>query len=148
METTLDLFKNATIKTFSHDSIIVNEGVIGKNLYILIDGNIEITKNDIFIAKIADKGAFIGEVSLLLGLPYSATCRSIGESKAYELEITPDFLERNPRLLLTIAKELAAKLNKANSFFAASIEMQAKYNEAELRRQAEKFSSIVAEMYR
>ena len=83
-------------------------------MYILIDGKIKVTKNNKSIANITETGSSIGELSFLLNLPYSATCRSVGETKVIAINLTEDFFENNPSFLLYIAKDLATKLIAAN----------------------------------
>lgn len=126
MEISINILKKSSLKTYSHDSVIIEEGVSGGHIYILIDGKIQVTKNNTFITHITQGGSIIGEVSLLLGCPYLATCRSIGETNLYEVQITTKFLEENPNLLLMIAKELAEKLKKATTELAAHSEIEPK----------------------
>ena len=102
------------VKTYANNSILFREDEIGSYIYILVEGKVEITKKNKIIANISETGSTIGEVSLLLGLPYSATCKSIGETKVVEINFNEGFFEENPYLLLHVARDLAEKLITAN----------------------------------
>jgi CRP-like cAMP-binding protein len=110
----LPIINGGEIKTLADDSILFAEGEIGSRMYILIDGKIKISKKNKFIAYISEAGSTIGELSLLTGLSYSATCRSVGQSQVIEVQIDDGFFEKNPNFLLHIAKDLAQKLIKSN----------------------------------
>ena len=114
MTTDLPVINGGEIKIYSHDSLLFKEGEIGHYMYILIDGKIKVTKNNKAIANITEIGSSVGELSFLLNLPYSATCRSVGETKVIAINLTEDFFENNPSFLLYIAKDLATKLIAAN----------------------------------
>ncbi len=147
MEIAIDILNKGSSKTYSHGSIVINEGVLGSHIYILIDGKIEVTKNDKFIAHINDGGSVLGEISLLLGLPYTATCRSIGETHLYAIQITPRFLEDNPKLLLMIARDLARKLHKATSSLSRTDNIQSEADQTHLAKKIEDIYAIIAELY-
>lgn len=147
MEIAINLLNKGSSKTYPHDSIIINEGVLGKQIYILIDGKIEVTKNNKFITHINDGGSILGEISMLLGLPYTATCRSVGETHLYEIEITPRFLEDNPKLLLMIARDLARKLHKATSALASSNNDLSNTDQQFSGKKIEDIYAIIAELY-
>lgn len=83
-------------------------------MYILVNGKIRVSKKNKFISYITEIGSTIGELSLLTGLPYSATCRTVGQTQVIEIALEDGFFEKNPNFLLHIAKDLAQKLIKAN----------------------------------
>jgi CRP-like cAMP-binding protein len=110
----LPIINGGEIKTLANNSILFKEDEIGDRMYILISGEIKVTKQNKFIARITEMGSTIGELSLLTGCPYSATCISVGKIQVIEIELNDGFFERNPNFLLHIAKDLAGKLIKAN----------------------------------
>jgi len=114
MTSDLPIINGGEIKTFTHDSVFFKEDEIGHCMYILIHGKIKVTKNNKVIANLTEMGSTIGELSLLLDLPYTATCRSIGETKVIAINLNEEFFETNPNFLLYIAKNLATKLIAAN----------------------------------
>lgn len=147
METAIEFCKGSTLKVFSHDEPILQEGSVGQFLYVLLDGKINVSKNDLFVTDLSNRGAILGEMALLLGLPYSATCKSVGTSKLYEVQINSAFIDKNPQFLFFIARDLASKLNKATICLTASLERKTAYDPIEFRRQTEHFNSILAEIY-
>ena len=64
--------------------VLFAEGTPATNFYILLAGDLQITRNmngqDMVIADHADPGSFTGEVPLLTGTPYVATARALCET--------------------------------------------------------------------
>lgn len=105
-------------KVYQKDETIFSEGDIGKAIFIIAAGSVEITK------KISEKeekilitlstGDFFGEMALLEELPRSATARTMEETEIYIIyKVNFDSLiEKYPQVGLKITKNLAAILSK------------------------------------
>jgi CRP/FNR family transcriptional regulator, cyclic AMP receptor protein len=70
------------------------------------------------VATVAEPGAVLGEMSVLLGEPHTATVRAAAQSIIYELDDASAFLNEQPAVALLIARLLAQRLNIANSYLA------------------------------
>lgn len=97
---------------------VVREGEQGPGLWILVSGSLKVFKSGVEINSIARPGAAVGEISLLLDAPYSATVQA---SEPCVLRYAADgraFLASNPRITEIIAVELAERLHYVTSYLA------------------------------
>ena len=99
-------------------SLVVQEGGRTGHLYVLIEGRIEVIKGDTVVAAITEPGAVLGEMSVLLDQPHTATVRAAVDSAIYEIDDAASFLRQQPGVALLIAGMLAQRLNAANTYLA------------------------------
>lgn len=97
---------------------VVREGESGPGLWILVSGSLTVIKSDVEINSIARPGAAIGEISLLLDAPYSATVRASTPCVLRHAADGRAFLAGNPRITELIAIELAERLHYVTSYLA------------------------------
>ncbi len=111
-----------TIKSFSAQELILKEGVRNQSLYVILDGNLEVScksskKDHQLPITILNAGDFFGEFSLLTGEAASATLKALSNGWIACLERQevnhlaahfPDFLSR----ILTSYKERKLNLMK------------------------------------
>jgi CRP-like cAMP-binding protein len=83
-----------------------------------MSGKLEVLKGEMVVATIAEPGAVLGEMSVLLGLPHTATVRACSDTVVYEFADAASLLKREPEVALLIARMLAQRLNAANTYLA------------------------------
>ena len=98
--------------------LVLQEGGRTGHLYVLIEGRLEVIKGDTVVAAITDPGAVLGEMSVLLDQPHTATVRAAADSIVYEFDDAAAFLRDQPQVSLLIARLLAQRLNVANTYLA------------------------------
>jgi CRP/FNR family cyclic AMP-dependent transcriptional regulator len=94
--------------------LVVQEGGRTGRLYVLIEGRLEVIKGDTVVAAITEPGAVLGEMSVLLDQPHTATVRAAADSVICEIDDAASFLHQQPGVALLIARMLAQRLNAAN----------------------------------
>src|SRR6266852_34936 len=99
-------------------TLIIHEGGTTGHLYVLIEGRLEVVKGDTVVAIITEPGAVLGEMSVLLDQPHTATVRAASDSAIYEIDDAASFLRQQPEVALLIARMLAQRLNVANTYLA------------------------------
>src|SRR5229473_4661744 len=99
-------------------ALIIHEGDTTGHLYILIEGRLEVLKGDTVVACITEPGAVLGEMSVLLDQPHTATVRAASDSIIYEFGDAASFLRDQPAVALLIARLLAQRLNVATTYLA------------------------------
>ena len=99
-------------------SEVLHEGGRTGHLYVLIEGRLEVIKGDAVVASIAEPGAVLGEMSVLLDMPHTATVRAAQDSVIYEIDDAASFLRQQPAVALIIARMLAQRLNVATTYLA------------------------------
>ncbi|MCA1364727.1 cyclic nucleotide-binding domain-containing protein [Bradyrhizobium sp. IC3069] len=118
MRAVLDYCTGGTERQLAAGTIIVAEGGTSGHLYVLMQGRLEVLKGEMVVATVTEPGAVLGEMSVLLGQPHTATVRACSDAIVYEFEDAAAFLEREPGVALLIAKMLAQRLNVANTYLA------------------------------
>jgi CRP/FNR family cyclic AMP-dependent transcriptional regulator len=97
---------------------VLHEGGRTGHLFVLIEGRLEVVKGDTVVASISEPGAVLGEMSVLLDMPHTATVRAARDSAIYEIDDAASFLRQQPFVALIIARMLAQRLNVANTYLA------------------------------
>ena len=84
MRAVLDYCTGGIPRTVSAGTLIIHEGGTTGHLYVLIEGRLDVIKGDTVVASIAEPGAVVGEMSVLLDQPHTATVRAAADSAIYE----------------------------------------------------------------
>ena len=118
MREILDYCAGGVQRDVSAGAFVVHEGHTTGHLYVLIEGRLEVVKGDTVVASIVEPGAVLGEMSVLLDTPHTATVRAAADSAIYEIDDAASFLRQQPFVALIIARMLAQRLNAANTYLA------------------------------
>ena len=97
---------------------VLREGGRTGHLYVLIQGRLEVIKGDSVVANVTEPGAVLGEMSVLLDTPHTATVRAAQDSAIYVIDDAAAFLRKQPAAAILIARMLAQRLNVANTYLA------------------------------
>ena len=112
------------VREAASGEVLREDGERGDTLMVVLDGRVEVVKGDRHghqhVLVTLERGAILGELSLLSGAPATATLRCGGPCRLFELD--RDHFERllsagdraANRLLLAIARELATRLKRMN----------------------------------
>ena len=101
---------------FNKDDVIIEEGSLSNDAYIIESGSVEVSKilpdGKIQIITKLDKNDIFGEMGLIDQLPRSATVRALEDCSVSVM--TPDdfnsIAKKNPKALMPILKVLAKRL--------------------------------------
>lgn len=115
-----------TVRVAAGD-LVMEEGTVGDGLYVLLSGELEVTKKesgvDVVLA-VYGPGVFFGEMSLVEGVPRTASIRAVSDSVL--LVIPPEefgfMLRSSPDAALTIVRTVLNRLRSTE----ASMVQQAK----------------------
>ena len=118
MREVLDYCTGGIRRDVSAGTLLIREGGTTGHLYVLIEGRLEVIKGDTVVASIADPGAVVGEMSVLLDKPHTATVRAALASTIYQFDDAASFLREQPAVALLIARLLAQRLNVATTYLA------------------------------
>lgn len=98
--------------------LLIRQGESTGHLYVLIDGRLDVIKGDTVVATVAEPGAILGEMSVLLDQPHTATVRAAADTKVYQIDDASLFLREQPEVALLVATQLAQRLNAATTYLA------------------------------
>jgi len=98
------------------DRRILARGMHGMELFIIIDGNVEVTRGDELIA-VLGPGEFFGEVAALDGGPHTATVRTTTQVRCLYLanQSLRPFLVEHPQVAVTFLHQMVRRFRSAVS---------------------------------
>jgi CRP-like cAMP-binding protein len=118
MASLLTLTFSQPTRSLAPGEVLIHEGDPGGDLYVLETGKLVVERHGAIIATIAEPGALVGEMSVLLGKKNSATVRA---EKAAAVRVVRDamaFLERQPLVALRVATLLSQRLDATSALLA------------------------------
>src|SRR5262245_1330085 len=118
MRAILDYCTGGIRRAVPAGTLVLHEGSKTGHLFVLLEGRLEVIKGDSVVAVLAEPGAVLGEMSVLLDQPHTATVRAGSDSVVYEIEEAAAFLRDQPAVALLIARLLAQRLNVATTYLA------------------------------
>jgi CRP-like cAMP-binding protein len=105
-------------RRFAPDEIVIAQGTPAGALFVLIEGRVEIRKNDYPITVLDEPGAVFGEISVLLESAHTATVATRAVSRFYVVEEPVAFLRTTPDVALLVARMLARRLHAMTTYLA------------------------------
>jgi CRP-like cAMP-binding protein len=118
MRSVLDYCSGGVHRKVSAGTVVIHEGGNTGHLYVLIEGRLDVLKGDTVVASVVEPGAVVGEMSVLLEKPHTATVRAAADSTIFEFGDAASFLRDQPAVALLIARLLAQRLNVATTYLA------------------------------
>lgn len=106
---------------------IITEGGDSTGVWILRSGSLKVTKNGEEVNTVSRPGALIGEMSILLGVPDSATVAAAETSVLRYAEDGEALLLSDPRIIRLVAVGLAERLNFVTTYLA---DLKGQYGDA------------------
>lgn len=97
---------------------VVREGAAGGGLWILVSGALQVIKGGVAVNAVTRPGAVIGEISLLLGSPYTATVVASAPSVVRRASDGRALLLGDPAVMHAVAMGLAERLNFVTTYLA------------------------------
>lgn len=121
-----DFYNNADVKLFKKGDVIIKEGDIGNEFYILTSGRVHVSKttysgDTLALAELqADKNVFFGETALISKDPRTATVSCIDDCKTIVLtnKVFDKLCEENAlfgyRVIKVLCERLSSTLRDVN----------------------------------
>jgi CRP-like cAMP-binding protein len=94
----------------------MEQGAQTGRLYFLIEGEVEVLKDDVRVARVSQPGGVFGEMAVLLGGAHTATVRTVKPSAFYIVENPREFLRASPDACLHVCDLLARRLDALNRY--------------------------------
>lgn len=114
------LLQTAKISAFKIGEILIHEGEIGQEIYVLLDGKVDVSKKgeppeEITPLAVLEAGNILGEISVITNNPRSATVTAIENTTVLIIDIAtikhePTAQPIYEKLLQNLAIELSKKL--------------------------------------
>ncbi|MBC8011329.1 MAG: cyclic nucleotide-binding domain-containing protein [Burkholderiales bacterium] len=85
-------------------------------LHVLLEGEVEVLRDGVRVAKTSEPGAVFGEMSMLLGGACTATVRTLRTSRFASIPDPCAFLAASPVASLHVARLLARRIDTLNRY--------------------------------
>jgi CRP-like cAMP-binding protein len=77
MRAILDHCGAVPLEHMAGGSVILKEGQNNGRVYVLVEGRIEVLRGGTEVTVLDEPGSLVGEMSVLLGVPHTATARAL-----------------------------------------------------------------------
>lgn len=118
MNDLLSLSDHLPETTYAPGKAVVSEGGRATGVWILLSGSLRVLKNGKQINTVRKPGALIGEMSILLGIPHSATVETLEPSVLRYAADGEAWLVSDPGIIHQVAIGLAERLNFVTTYLA------------------------------
>ncbi|WP_052574104.1 cyclic nucleotide-binding domain-containing protein [Haloferula sp. BvORR071] len=112
----LEIVAGHPVREFAAGDYILRQDGPCDELYVLLEGEVEVMRDDVRVAKISESGSVFGEMSLLLGGPCTASVRALGAARVTTVYEPRAFLASSPVASLHIAELLAHRIDALNRY--------------------------------
>jgi CRP/FNR family transcriptional regulator, cyclic AMP receptor protein len=116
MSAILESLQGREVRRFAADEFVIRQGETSETLYFLIEGVVEVLKDDVRVAGAAQPGLVFGEMAVLLGVPHTASVRAVKPCAFYIVEQPREFLKASPALCVHVCELLAMRLDALNKY--------------------------------
>jgi CRP-like cAMP-binding protein len=103
-------------RVFGAGEVVITEGTPAGGLFILIEGSVEVRKNDYTITTLVDPGSVFGEISVLLETTHTASVVTTTPTRFYVVDDPSEFLRGTPDVALWVARLLAKRLHAMTTY--------------------------------
>jgi CRP-like cAMP-binding protein len=128
METWLVLAEEFPRQSLAEDETLLAEGTRSGRLFVLLEGALRIEKGGVPITSITERGACVGEISLLLDVPATADVVASEPATVDVVDNAEHMLASEPGAALALAKLLATRVQHMTTYLA---DIQHQYAEHE-----------------
>lgn len=122
----LALCADLPVGRFAPGETLMTEGSRSGTIFVLESGAVGIEVGGILVKRVSEPGAFLGEISALLGTVHSARVYALEECRTRVMPATEAM--NNPALLLGMARLLAARLHSMTGYLA---DLRQQYSDSE-----------------
>jgi CRP/FNR family cyclic AMP-dependent transcriptional regulator len=116
MSAILTALRDLPVRHFTAGEIVLEQGDHTGLLYVLIEGSVEVTKDDVSVATASEPGAVFGDLAALLGVPHTAAVRATRASTFHVVTNPRALLNENPAVSLHLCELLARRLDAVNKY--------------------------------
>ncbi len=118
MEELLTLTEGLPERTLAADEVLLRQGDVTGHLFVLVTGRLLVRKGDEDFVAIDAPGACVGEMSVLLRRPHTASVVATEPTTVRVIEDAHAALDDDPPVLHAVATLLARRLDLVNQYIA------------------------------
>jgi CRP-like cAMP-binding protein len=118
MQAFVDLAGGYPSQSLTAGEALIHDGDPGGHLFILLDGSLRVEKDGVPVAVVAERGVCVGEMSVLLDVPATADVIAAEATIVARIEHARDVVAAHPELALSLARLLAARVQRMTTYLA------------------------------
>jgi CRP/FNR family transcriptional regulator, cyclic AMP receptor protein len=112
----LEQFDDSLKQNLPAGTLLLKQGTRSGKLFILLDGTVDVKREDTLVATINEPGAMFGEMSALLDIDHTANVVAATPVTVYHIADAAGFLQSDPQVALSVARKLAQRLNTVTTY--------------------------------
>jgi CRP-like cAMP-binding protein len=112
----LEQYDASLKQTLPAGTVLLKQGTRSGKLYILLEGTVDVKREETLVATADERGAMFGEMSALLDVPHTANVVARTPVTVYEFADAASFLQSDPAVSLAVARKLAQRLNTVTTY--------------------------------
>jgi CRP/FNR family transcriptional regulator, cyclic AMP receptor protein len=106
VQTILEHCGGARSERLEPGTVLLAEGQRTDRLYVLIEGELDVSRGDVYIASIKEPGSIFGEMSLFMDRPHPVTVTTRSAAQVHFFDNAQSFFRSNPEVAFLIARLL------------------------------------------
>jgi CRP-like cAMP-binding protein len=110
MNEVLSMCQHFPQRRIANGEVLIEAGMPADRMYVLREGAFEVQRSGVVVVRIAEPGAFLGEISAVLGSVPTASVLATRDSVVHVIETASQQVRQDPELTLAIAQLLARRL--------------------------------------
>ncbi|HSH94750.1 MAG TPA: cyclic nucleotide-binding domain-containing protein [Roseimicrobium sp.] len=112
----LKLSEGHPVKNYETGDVIIEQGTKPDTMLVLINGEVEVLRDNVRVARAWQAGDVFGEMSTLLSVNHTATVRALKPCTFAVIENPREFLSSSAAASLHVAELLAQRLDALNKY--------------------------------
>lgn len=112
----MELLQDREVRRYDSGQVIIEQGSRTGLLFFLIEGTVEICRDEVPVSTASQPGVVFGEMSALLGCDHTATVRAVNPCAFYIVDNPSEFLASSPAICHDLCKLLAHRLDSLNKY--------------------------------
>ena len=114
----LELTAHLPERSFAPGAVVLHEGEPGDGLWVLVSGRLTVRRDGVELNELSSPGQLIGEISLLLDIPHTATVAAAEPSVLRHAADGRQLLGSDPTITMHVAVGLAERLTLLTEYVA------------------------------
>lgn len=116
MKSFLELVSGQPVRTFAAGEIALQQDEPCHQVLVLLEGDVEVLRDEQRVARASEPGAVFGEMAMLLGGICTASVRCQSPARFAVIDQPMDFFAASPAASLHIARLLARRIDALNRY--------------------------------
>jgi len=125
MAPNLQAFESLPLQSVAAGECVLEQGTRTGRLFVLMEGKVEIVKDDKTVATSAQAGDIFGDISALLDIPHTTSVRAVSDCKFRVVTDARLFLEQQPAVCVHLCELLARRLVSVTQYLVTLKEQYA-----------------------